>query len=94
MSIAEWLDGDGYPTEAALDRIAKWDYTDARGCLDFIKSLWCYPAYATMENGEYCFVTGGWSGNEALIAALESNAVLWASYWLSSHRGGKYCFEI
>ena len=34
------LDDDGYPTDEALDLIAKWDYKDIAGWFEFIQSLW------------------------------------------------------
>ena len=34
------LDDDGYPTDAALDAIEIWHWTDARGWFKFIEGLW------------------------------------------------------
>lgn len=94
MSIAEWLDGDGYPTEAALSHIAKWDPNDPQACLDFVRSLWCYPDYVTSNGDMYRFATGGWSGNESLIGALQENVSIWSLCWMSSQRGGVHCFSV
>lgn len=42
---------------------------------------------------EVRMVTGGWSGNESVIAALQGSA-FWFFYWESSHRGGAFTFEV
>jgi hypothetical protein len=37
--------------------------------------------------------TGGWSGNEDIIRALEKNRLFFCCYWVQSRRGGHYIFE-
>ena len=40
----EYLDKDGYPTEEALDKIARWPHTDGwTELLAFVRELWAYP---------------------------------------------------
>lgn len=41
----------------------------------------------------YTFSTGGWSGNEDLIRAMEQNWMIWSLTWVQSRRGGHYIFE-
>ena len=41
----------------------------------------------------YCCATGGWSGNEDVIGALQDNTVLWMFTWSASVRGGYYEFN-
>lgn len=91
---ADYLDGAGYPTEAVLGLIEGWPYADARGCLEIVRALWRYPERATRRGRRYRFSTGGWSGNEDLIAALRNNFVIWGQCWQSSHRGGLHLFEV
>lgn len=88
------LDGDGYPTDATLTRIAAWPYTDMKGLAEYVRHLWHWPTYARKRGNRYIFATGGWSGNEALIGALEQNLMFWAMSWESSQRGGRYVFEV
>jgi len=38
--------------------------------------------------------TGGWSGNEELIDALQMTKGFWGFCWLKSTRGGHYYFKI
>jgi len=42
----EYLDDDGYPTEAALEKIEKWDFKDGwTELMDFVCGLWLYAGY-------------------------------------------------
>lgn len=99
----EWLDEDGYPTDAALERIEKWPVEDnVIGLLDFVASLWHWPNCVWKEEKEHewkketvthiCFATGGWSGNESLIDALNAN-FLGNVKWVMSKRGGYHEYE-
>lgn len=36
----EHIDDDGYPTDAALELIEKWHWTDCKGLLEFIGGIW------------------------------------------------------
>jgi hypothetical protein len=38
--------------------------------------------------------TGGWSGNESLIEALQRNHIFWSLCWMKSERGGHFVFEV
>ena len=95
---AEWLDGDGYPTEAAIQRIKAWDVKDPAGLADFCKSIWHWGSNyweqrATADGVRIEAHTGGWSGNEEIIGALESTP-FWSLCWQDSRRGGHYSFII
>lgn len=87
------FDADGYPTEAALRKLARWPAKDINGALDFARALWHWPAYARKRGRRYTFITGGWSGNESVIAALEKNTILFALCWVMSKRGGLHVYE-
>lgn len=100
------LDEDGYPTVPALDIIETWHWYDARGWFDFIKSIWWYPGWGWREIDEkheykpdtiahrYYVSTGGWSGNESVISAMQRNHMMWHMNWVQSRRGGHYIFEL
>lgn len=104
--MSEWLDEDGYLTEAALDKLKAWPYDDINGALDFVRSLWhrdhwCghdisqhEAAVLHAEPGDKFLrcATGGWSGNEALIAALNDNRMLRSLAWRFSARGGLHIY--
>ena len=101
----EMLDDDGYPTEVALELIEKWHYTDSKGWLEFIKSIWWAADWGWTEGEEphewregskcyrYHISTGGWSGNESIIRAMQKNDFHWYLIWVQSRRGGHYIFE-
>lgn len=70
-------DGDGFTAED-LKKIAEWDYKDFSGLLDFVAEIWWCPEWGLIRNempgGEWLELhTGGWSGNEQIIHALQQN---------------------
>jgi hypothetical protein len=83
---------NGYPHEADLLRIEKWDPMDFDGWMAFVRDLWTYPECWNLVNKVHRVATGGWSGNEDLIHAMVRNVVAWSLYWESSNRGGYYEF--
>jgi hypothetical protein len=38
--------------------------------------------------------TGGWSGNEDIIEALQNHKLFWMMWWWKTERGGHYYFEV
>lgn len=105
----EYLDEDGYPTEEALDKIARWPYTDGwTELLAFVRELWAYNEFwreeknvTTIDMPNYKIVadvykvsTAGWSGNESIISALQKNWLFWMFCWEQSNRGGHYIFHV
>lgn len=96
------FDADGYPTVETLETIANWEIksnADIRALYSYCRSAWRWPnmfGCPTIEfygasNWISC-ATGGWSGNESIISALERNLVFWGLCWLRSERGGSYRF--
>jgi hypothetical protein len=92
------MSDDEYPTEEELEQIRQWKIQtvdDGEKLLEFVKSIWWMPSFGWLQReGRYHLSTGGWSGNEEIIAALKENAIFWLMYWESSNRGGHYCFEL
>jgi len=95
---------DGYPTEEELRRIIEWRPADWLQWMEFIKSCWWAADWGWAEYdgrddyGEptrfYSISTGGWSGNEDIIAAMRENFCGWAMAWCEHRRGGHYRFEV
>jgi hypothetical protein len=87
------MDEEGYPTGEQLDQIATWPAEDFKGWMRFVSGLWMYPEWGWKErDGIYQISTAGWSGNESLISAMETNFILWSLHWYSHRRGGHYVF--
>jgi hypothetical protein len=94
------FDQDGYPTQKTLEAITTWPIRnnfDIAELLEFVDAAWSHMPFAIRTEGEgrkqyiYC-ATGGWSGNEGIIAALQQNHLFWGLCWLESRRGGGYKF--
>lgn len=88
---------NNYPTKEELYNVEKWDWRDPIGLIDYLKSLWQYETYIkvteTETEIELTLNTGGWSGHEDIILALQKN-MFWSCYWYLSQRGGHYEFKI
>jgi hypothetical protein len=83
-----------YPSEQTLEMIRGWDGQDPYGFFDFIESHWWMADWGFKRGKKYIYIsTGGWSGNEDIIAAMQDNFV-WFMCWIQSKRGGHYIFEI
>lgn len=94
------LGNSPYPSKKELNRIKNWPYTDLLGLFKYIEERWMYPEYWDIRDDlsdKIVLVTcstGGWSGNEDLIGALQQNTMAWALTWQESRRGGHYKFEM
>jgi hypothetical protein len=93
------FDADGYPTERTEATIAQWGADDATGLMEFVAKAWKYPEWFKQvgenDSGHIWEVsTGGWSGNESLIYAMQANLVFWMVCWAESSRGGHYQFVV
>ncbi len=90
-----------YPIEEELHKIRGWSFIDFTGLMGFIHGIWEYVAEPNpswcgwkQKGLVYWLHTGGWSGNESIISAMQENHIFWAMCWLSSKRGGHYKFHI
>lgn len=102
----DMLDEDGYPTDAALDIVEAWHWSDPKGWFEFINSIWYLRSWGWSEGEEphefykdrmtYCYhiSTAGWSGNESIIRSMQKNDMMWHLNWVQSRRGGHYIFEL
>ena len=100
-------DHDGYPHNFELERIKGWNIQKdgVEGLLDLIEECWHWPELGfNKRNGRTRFIkkscikvelhTGGWSGNEDIIRALQEQDMFWLLYWVKSERGGHFYFEV
>jgi hypothetical protein len=85
-------DGE-YPTAEEIVKIIEWPDEDVMGLIAFIQSIWHWPDMAKLECDRFELHTGGWSGNEDIVAAL-IHTMFWMLCWESSSRGGHYYLEI
>ena len=91
----ETINEYGYPTEEVLNHISQIrSGQNHKEILELVKDLWCYPNYVTVENDTYTFRTGGWSGNESLISAMQQNLLFWSFCWEMSKKGGVHVFKL
>lgn len=95
------VDVNGYPLASTLALIATAPAVtekQRRELLEFVADLWWNRRLLVRVWGLRwrfaTFATGGWSGNEDLIAALEDNEVFWLMSWEASFRGGLYHFTV
>ncbi len=88
------FDRHGYPTDETVEIIKNWDPRDPVGLFEFLKAAWndC-GCIREPEANVIELITGGWSGNEELIDAFQSN-IAWSLCWQLSQVGGLYRFEI
>jgi len=88
-----------YPTEQELEKIEKWPHNNFIGLMNFICGIWEFGEWGWSEKKlkdaiKYDISTGGWSGNEDIIRALEQNHLFWAMCWVQSRKGGHYIFHV
>lgn len=86
-----------YPSEKLLREIKRYDITKhpIEDLRDLVIANWWYPGWGCKVVGRHFELhTGGWSGNESIIGALEKNTQFWIFCWVMSKRGGHYWFEI
>ena len=86
-----------YPTDQELRFIRRYDITKepTEDLFAFIQQTWHWSDWGTTRKGRRLYLhTGGWSGNESIIAAMEKNEMFWYLTWVESRRGGHYIFEV
>lgn len=92
-----------YPCDVVLRMIEQFDVTqqDIEELLSLIENEWEYADlgyFKRCTNNDGLDIlelhTGGWSGNEDIINAMERNGFLWGFLWWKSERGGHYWFEV
>lgn len=88
------LDADGYPTEESLKQVAEYPiraHEDCATLLAAVRGVWTFDMWS--HDGDAVTIsTGGWSGNESLVEALQQNIIFWMLCWQLSRRGGHFAF--
>mgnify|MGYP001614515985 FL=1 len=94
------LDENNYPDDKSLKEITDWDILTKgiQGLLDLVYENTNWADRQTYQSGKrvirYEYHTGGWSGNEDVIYALQKNFLFWSMYWEKTTKGGHYYFKI
>ena len=60
LMYEDLLDEDGYPTEAALEIVRIWHWSDSPGWFEFIKSIWHLAPW-------------GWSEKESIEVMMKND---------------------
>lgn len=93
-AIEEWDFFDG-PSPSSYQSFLEF--------MDYIKDRWWMASWGWDEKlspedgsrtGLFLISTGGWSGNESIIAAMQKNWMFWAVCWEQSRKGGHYIFQL
>lgn len=85
-----------YPSELELKAIEEWDAKDLTGLVTFVEDIWSDYGWMEVKGKnikKVTLVTGGWSGNEDIVRALDTNLAFRLS-WEASFRGGKHIYKI
>ena len=93
------IQNNKYPREEELITIKEWDLLEKSiiDLLDYVRELWKYDDRFVLTGKRVLRLylsTGGWSGNESIIGALEQNLFFWSLCWVKHIRGGHFWFEI
>lgn len=99
--VSPTFDSDGDPTDETLAAIEGWQFDSNKeggdpwaNFVEFVKEAWNMDYGTIREEVDedsktlLCFVTGGWSANEAVQGAMMSNMMFRVMRWHSSYRGG------
>ena len=97
------LDSEGYPTDAILEWIKNYVPDESMPIESFVENVlkdiwWVRGFYYKKEVGKLYLSTGGWSGNELIIRAIEDNKNIKFTHYSFKkeqwRRGGHYIFEV
>ena len=83
----------GYPTSEELQTLTLWPASDFLGPLEYMLDRWRWEDHISNTDDTYFVHTGGWSGHEEMLDALEKNFGWWKKHWYSIMRGGLYVFK-
>lgn len=88
---------DGYPTDDFLEHVRTYDVLKNGPCdlIRELKEFWRWPDYIRWypRTKTLKISTGGWSGHENVMAALQENFIFMI-FWMATLRGGHYTFKL
>jgi len=92
-------DQDSYPYDAELAEIRDYDllHRPVSGLVALLFAVWNWgirDEWVTRRGTRLYLATGGWSGNEDIIKALQENLLFWSMCWYKSMRGGAFWFHL
>ncbi len=84
------FDADGYPSDETIKSIEKWPVEDFKNCLNFAEKVY-HKGYGVWDrqNGYIKIATGGWSGNEDIVHALNKQ-LYWNVLFIACTSGGTW----
>lgn len=93
------LDEYRHPDEETLEEIKNIypiNKENLNKLIYILQENWHWKDYIIYDKEKGCLQlhTGGWSGNEEIIIALEQNYIFWMWCWYKSKRGGHYWFDL
>ncbi len=90
-----------YPTDDEVAAVRNWKFDEPGSFvkfLEYVKAIghyWPMDMFGWSQEGRtYHISTGGWSGNEEILGAMQDNFIFWSVCWRSSRRGGHFVFEV
>lgn len=99
--LADLVDDEGYPTEWGIGQLRDFRGSPSQ-LIDLLEQLWWTSTLMTVDEllddqlrtvVRVSLATGGWSGNEQIIDALDST-MFHLRFWESSHRGGLCVYQV
>lgn len=100
--IEPTFDAHGYPTDETLAAIEGWDLPTpgaTRDLIAYARAAWNldygnWTVTSTEGRTVHVMATGGWSGNESVVGAMESNRMFAMLCWWRSERGGLHEYRV
>jgi hypothetical protein len=90
-----------YPEDEEVGKVRDWTFTEPGSFeefMDYVRSIgkyWPSDSFGWTQDGlVYHVSTCGWSGNEDIIEAMQTNSVFWMVCWQEHRRGGHYVFML
>jgi len=91
IKIWDWNDAKGwFDFIQSIWHLKSWGWNEYDEPHEWSES----EKYKNVMVHRYNISTAGWSGNESIIRAMQSNEMLWDLNWVESRRGGHYIFEL